>query len=175
MKKRLVLPFLMIILCGVILCLIIFLVSPKLTTNPEKPNRFPNQIRISKEVCKQLLNNHGEAFDTLVIFFSSCVVEYDLKYCIRVSEKGEIEMPSSLNQDMNLIDAINDIYSDDFFRTNPFEIRAFIMEDGDIFIEIMLEYGEGYTTFMEYRKDIEELRNAEIIDDHWFLYTFRGI
>ena len=134
--------------------------------------RYPNQIGVTKETCECLLNDHKGFFDTLVLSLTSYINETDLHCAIYVDEKGRIDMPKQLRQDDDLVAAIEDIFSDNLFRTNPLHIFVRKTENGFVAIEVLLEYMENacYVS-LEYR-EIGVAFDETRINDYWFWNVF---
>lgn len=159
---------------ALLLCAVLaFLIWAFLLRSPKTyAERYPNQIGATKEICECLLNDHEESFDTLVLSLTSYINETDLHCAIYVDEKGRIDMPKQLRQDDDFVAAIEDIFSDNLFRTNPLHIFVRKTENGFVAIEVLLEYMENacYVS-LEYREigvSFDETR----INDHWFWNVF---
>lgn len=146
-------------------------------------NEFPKDINgdgylqdygVEAEECKELMENHKEAFD--------CIVETvkkqpkELFFKIGFDNKGKFYVKGEMEYDENFIEAMNDIYTDEIFRRNPncYMGISWIEEYG-WYIDFRLFLTTGSHGGMMYREKPREYKDPDTqvdLDENWYWYWY---
>lgn len=142
--------------------------SDETSTYSEK---YPNQIYLNAEECGKFIVQHKETLNSLLAQIKIHVDKYG--FCsVNYDENGILHVSSVLASNESFSSALQDIYSDEIFRTNLFAISA-----GDTNVEFYLYCNEqNYTRsgIIYYWDEIESCNEPweEQIDEHWIWYDY---